>query len=62
VKEERGPSRPASTSFKPSRYSASHRAESVASALDQIIEHVPPIGGGAGAVVVDEIVSVVASY
>jgi hypothetical protein len=54
------PSRSASAFFKPSRYSVRCRAESQASALDQIIKVVPPEGGGTGALAANETVGVVA--
>jgi hypothetical protein len=40
-------------------YSVRHRAESHASTLDQIIEAIPPEGGGMGAVADNEIMGVV---
>jgi hypothetical protein len=47
MKEERIPSRSASASFRPSKKAATCRTESLASTVERIIEHVPPIGGGA---------------
>jgi hypothetical protein len=54
-------SRSASAFFKPSTYSARHRAESQASVVDQIIKDIPPEGGGTGVVAAGETIRVVTS-
>jgi hypothetical protein len=61
VKGKWVPSRSASAFFKPSRYSARHRAESQASAVDQIIRDIIPKGGGTGAVAGGKPIGVVTS-
>jgi hypothetical protein len=55
------PSRSVLAFFKPSRYSARHRAESEASAVDLIAKDVPPEGGGTGAMATGKIDAVVSS-
>jgi hypothetical protein len=47
VKEERVPSQPTSASFSPSKKSVTHRTEYLASTMEQIVEPIPLIGGGA---------------
>jgi hypothetical protein len=59
VKGKWVPSRSASAFFKPSRYSARHRAESQASIVHQIAKDVPLKGGGTGAVAAGKTVGVV---
>jgi hypothetical protein len=54
VKEKSVPSQSASASFKSTKKSVIRRAESLVSIVEQIVELVPLIGGGAKAAVVGE--------